>query len=332
MLACHKSEFESMQFLNIRNGGGRRFFSSAVLLGSLMFGSVLFVGAVANAQQNRLPKLILDCDTANEQDDFYAIIRMLHQDQFDVLALNSTQWIHYLAEANSLEASQRDNEAILEQLGRTDLPALRGSVEPMGKPWGGFEPKESEAARFIVETAKSLPEEESLYVVCTGATTNLASAIAMAPEIAPRVKLYLMGFKYDFDSGVWNKSSFNVRRDLNAADFVLNQAELEVHIMPWTLARSYLYDRDDTFARLENAGELGQFLIGKWNARFADSGKWTMWDVALVQAMLRPDLVHERQVDTPPENTARKVWMYDSLDADALREEFWKNFPFDREN
>ena len=96
------------------------------------------------------PKLILDADTANEIDDMYAITRMLKQDKFEVLALTSTQWIHYLAEDDSVGASQRENEAMVKLLGRQDLPVPMGSREPMGKPWGGDEAKNSPAAQFII--------------------------------------------------------------------------------------------------------------------------------------------------------------------------------------
>ncbi len=40
-------------------------------------------------------KLILDCDTANEIDDWYAIVHTLRQDKFEVFPLNSAQWFHY---------------------------------------------------------------------------------------------------------------------------------------------------------------------------------------------------------------------------------------------
>ena len=139
------------------------------------------------------PKLILDADTANEIDDMYAIVRMLRQDKFDVLALTSTQWIHYLAEEDSVGASQRENEAMVKLLGREDLPTPIGSKEPMGKPWGGDDAKDSPAARYIIKSAKAASPGNKLLVVCLGATTNLASAIKMAPEIAPNIDAYALG-------------------------------------------------------------------------------------------------------------------------------------------
>ena len=269
------------------------------------------------------PKLILDADTANEIDDMFAITRMLKQDRFDVLALNSTQWIHYLAEEDSVGASQKENEDLVKLLGRPDLATLMGSKEPMGKPWGGDEAKDSPAARFIIKAAKEASPENKLTVVCLGASTNLASALKMVPEIAPNIDAYLLGFRYDLKKSIWNKSSFNVRRDLNAADFLLNQMNLKLTIMPANVARPLTFPRDETFDKHQKLGELGKHLTTKWKARFAEFENWVMWDLALVQAILDPSMATVREVNTPPENTARKVWLYDSIDVDAMREDYW---------
>lgn len=268
-------------------------------------------------------RLILDADTANEIDDLFAIVRMLRQDRFQVLGLSSAQWLHYLGDPKSVEASQRDNETLLQLLGRTDLPALQGSSEPMGKPWGGDEAKESAAARFIIQQAKATPSDESLVVVCIGASTNLASAIKLAPEIAPRIKAYLLGFQFDAKTNVWNKSEFNIRRDLNAADYLLNCSELELHIMPTSVSGQFKFDRDDTFDRLAPMAELGRFLTDKWKTKFGESQRWTMWDVALIEAMIRPEFAAESEVMTPPENVQRKVWMYHSIRVDDMFRDYW---------
>lgn len=269
------------------------------------------------------PRLILDADTANEIDDLYAITRVFNQDKFEVLALNSAQWFHYLSGERSVYASQVLNQDLLPLLGRTDVPALLGADQAMGRPWGGTEPKDSAAARFIIEQAKAMPEGEKLYVASIGASTNLASALAMAPEIAPRVAAYLMGFKYDVERGVWNKSEFNVRRDLNAADYLLNAEGLELHIMTATTSRKFVFQREDTFERLKKAGDLGAYLTARWEKHAPDGKGWVMWDVALLEAMIDPELATEIEVDTPPENARRKVWVYSEIDAERMRAAFW---------
>lgn len=285
--------------------------------------AIVLVFHCSSAIAQEKPKLILDADTANEIDDMYAITRMLKQDKFDVLALTSTQWIHYLAEEDSVGASQRENEALVKLLGRQNLPTPIGSREPMGKPWGGDEAKDSPAAQFIIKAARNASPENKLTVVCLGASTNLASAIKLAPEIAPNIDAYLLGFRYDLEKSVWNKSSFNVRRDLNAADFLLNQKDLQLSVMPANVARPLTFPRDETFAKHEKLGELGAHLTAKWNARFAEFENWVMWDLALVQAILDPSKATTRVVETPPENVLRKIRLYDSINVEAMRKDYW---------
>ncbi|NOX52871.1 MAG: nucleoside hydrolase, partial [Planctomycetes bacterium] len=270
------------------------------------------------------PKLVLDCDTANEIDDLYAIVRMLRQERFEVLALNSAQWFHYETDLRSVYASQRLNEELVRLLGRADLPTPVGSEQPMGHPWGGDQPKDSHAARFIIDAALRMPDGQKLYVVCTGASTNLASAIKMRPEIAPRIKAYVLGFWYDRDRGVWNKSEFNVRRDLNAANFLLDCERLELHVMTATVSGNLKFEREDSFRRQARMGKLGAYLTARWLSRFPEAKLWTMWDVALIEVLIRPELAAEEQVQTPPENRQRKVWMYHRIDADRMRADFWK--------
>ncbi len=268
------------------------------------------------------PKLILDADTANEIDDMYAIARMLNQSKFEIVALTSTQWIHYLAEPNSVQASQKINEDLVRLLD-VDVPTPLGSAQPMGKPWGGYEPKDSPAAQAIITAAQAASPENKLTVVCLGASTNLASAIALSPEIAANIDAHLLGFRYDLEKGIWNKSSFNVRRDLNAADYLLNCQKLQLSIMPANVARALTFERRETFRRHQRMGKLGKYLTAKWNARFAEFDTWIMWDLALVQAILDTSLASRRKVTTPPENETRSITLYDSISADAMRENYW---------
>ncbi|MFK8112312.1 MAG: nucleoside hydrolase [Rubripirellula sp.] len=294
-------------------------------IGLLLFSFVLCPSS--KAAETVRPKLILDADTANEIDDMYAIVRILHQDKFDVVGINSAQWFHYLGDPDSVQASHAINKDLLRLLGRKDLPLSMGAERPMGKPWGGQEPKDSPAAQFIIQQALALPAGERLHVVCIGASTNLASAIKLSPEIAPKIVAHLMGFRCDAEQGVWDKSEFNVRRDLNAADFLLNQKDLELHVMSATVSKALTFDRDQTFERHTQLGELGQYLTDQWKRKFASSKSWVMWDLALVEAMIQPGLATEVQVNTPPENTPRKVWVYDSIDVNGMRNDYWQSLP-----
>jgi inosine-uridine nucleoside N-ribohydrolase len=269
-------------------------------------------------------KLILDTDTANEIDDLYAIARLLPAEEIELLGITSAQWFHHLSGDSTVYRSQRLNEEMLAIADRMDLPHPMGSDMIMGMPWGGYQPRESAATKFIIEQVKALPEGEKLVVMSIGAVTNLASAIALAPEIAPRIAAYCMGYQYDWERGAWNKDEFNVRRDLNAANFLLNQEDLELHIMSATVSREYTWPQQETFAELDQYGKMGAYLKQKWLERFAKNDTWVMWDVALVHAFLYPEMAEESPVVTPPENTQRKVWMYSDIDFDAMQADYWE--------
>ena len=93
--------------------------------------------------------------------------------------------------------------------------------------------------------------------------------------------------------------------------------------MPTSVSGQYKFDQDDTFQRLAKMGPLGQFLTDKWKTKYGDSKRWTMWDVALVEALLEPELATESEVDTPPENTRRKIWMYNTIDVKGMFDDYW---------
>ncbi|MEN0110126.1 MAG: nucleoside hydrolase [Planctomycetota bacterium] len=272
------------------------------------------------------PRLVLDADTGNEQDDLYAIVRLLCQDRFEVVALNSAQFLHYKMDesrAKSVDQSHALNESLVRLVGRDDVPLFRGAEEPFGVPWGGQQPKDSPAAQEIIRLARETPEGEKLVVVCIGASTNLASALRLAPDITPRVAAYLLGFQYDPETRVWNKSEFNIRRDLNAADYLLDLDGLELHVMPASVSKPLTFNRDDSQARNDRMGELGKFLNDRWRAYFNQYGEWVMWDLALVEAMLRPELATEQRRLPPPENAQREIWVYTDIDEAAMRDDYW---------
>ena len=49
-----------------------------------------------------------------------------------------------------------------------------------------------------------------------------------------------------------------------------------------------------------------------------------MWDLALVEAYLKPTLAEIEKVTTPPENKQREIRAYVKIDEKALADDFWK--------
>lgn len=268
---------------------------------------------------------ILDADTANEIDDLYAIAYLFDEESVDWLGLTSAQWYHYMSGDSTVYQSQKLNEELLALADRSDLPHPVGADTIMGAPWGGYTPRNSPAAQFIIQKAREGADAgaDKLVVMCIGASTNLASAIALAPDIKDKIVAYVLGFGYNEEGKYWNKDEFNIRRDLNAANYLLNAEGLELHVMPTSTAIQYTWQRDSTFARLDRSGPIGQYLKERWQSNATHDAQRVMWDVAALQAFLKPDQATQIEVMTPPENTQRKVWVYTDIDEEAMQRDFW---------
>lgn len=268
-------------------------------------------------------RMIIDADTANEIDDLYAIVRALHEPSFDVAGLSSAQWHTRLSPANSVEHSQRLNDDILRLTNRQTIPAPMGAEMIMGQPWGGDEPRDTPAARLMIREALAATTGK-LSIVSIGAVTNVASALKLAPQIVPKVCCYSMAAHYDSATGVWNKDEFNVRNDLNAFNYLLNLEGLELHIMPANVCKKLVFDQSDTLARLAGKGGVWDYLAARWLSHSPQSTAWIMWDLALVEALARPDLAKEGLFKTPPENRRRDVHVYTDIDGEAMKQDFWR--------
>ncbi|MEX2371316.1 MAG: nucleoside hydrolase, partial [Bacteroidales bacterium] len=161
-------------------------------------------------------------------------------------------------------------------------------------------------------------------VVTLGAVTNLATAIQLDSTIIPNIRWYAMGLKYDDKTQVWNKNEFNVRNDMDGMDYLLNCKGLETHIMTATTSRKYTFDQTETFDLLAFRGPKWNYLAERWKNLYPQKRQWIMWDVALIHAIMNPDLVTEKDVWTPAENLRRRVFVYTWIDEDKMRREFRK--------
>lgn len=286
---------------------------------------------VAQAQ-----KVWLDADTGNEMDDLYAIVRLVKAEGIQLVGLSSAhfnnpdllvfeKWNAYETKTlKPLAESQRLNEQILALLGRTEIPHPLGADRQIGRAWGQRDPRDSPAARQIINEANSMPDGQQLHVLTLGPLTNIATALMLAPDILPKIKLYALGAQYDPATKIWNKSEFNIRNDLNAFDYLLDLDGLDFTVMPLEAALPLQFERDDTYARLDERRPVEKLLEDRWREQNPQDATRVMWDLALVEAYLKPDLAEIQTVDTPPENGPRKIRAYVNIDEQALAEDFWR--------
>lgn len=280
-------------------------------------------------------KVWLDADTGNEMDDLYAIVRLVKEPSVDLVGLSSAhfnnadllvfeRWNGYDAKTlKPVVESQRINEEILQILNRLDIPHPIGADRQIGWAWGRQQHRDSPAAQGIIAAARKLPAGEQLHVLTLGPLTNIASAVMQAPDILPKIKLYALGAQYNPKTKVWNKSEFNIRNDLNSFDYVLDLDGLDLTVMPLDAARPLQFQREATYQQLDEKKKIEQLLENRWREQNPEDTTRIMWDLALVEAYLKPELAKIKTVKTPPENKKRKIRVYVQIDEKTLAADFW---------
>lgn len=277
---------------------------------------------VGEAQPQRT--VIIDADTGNEVDDLYAVVQGLIAPSWNVVGLNATQWqVSHWAVAQSMEESYRLNQVLLAYLGLNGQVRSNRGAEARLFDWGNLS-QPSAASNFIIQHAHQATEDK-VVVFALGALTNVASALLDDPSIASKIALYWLGSAYDFENGTMSNIDFNSVMDVQAVHVVLH-SEVELHIIPVNVAAAMTFDWNETRDRLEGKHDLLDFLLQRWYDHL-DGGRYqrTIWDLALIQAVLSPEMATEVQVRTSKERGDRDVWMYRSIDAEAMREAFFQS-------
>lgn len=285
---------------------------------------LLFLFALITLQvksQDKIP-VILDADTGNEVDDLYAISRALIEPTWEILALNAAHWqTSHWAVPNTMENSHRLNQVLVGELGLA-IKTRRGGVARMFD-WGDLA-QHSAAAYEIIQQAKAMPEGEKLTVIALGTLTNVASAIYIDPSIEPRIKLYWLGTTYDFEKEILKKNDFNCVMDVQALEILL-MSSVEMHVIPVSVAQQMRFDFAETVNHLRGKHTLGDFLLDRWtNHLDGERKERTIWDLALIQAMIHPEWAEEVIITTSKDSGNKKVYYFKSIDAKKMKAAFFE--------
>ena len=300
---------------------------------TILFLSFLFIFS-ASAQKQ---KVWFDTDMGNEMDDIFALSRMLMEtDKYDIVGVSSAhfnnadlvvfdKWNQYPTKGiNTVKISQEENEKLLQAFGMMKIPHPMGADRQMGRSWGEYTPRPSDMTKQLIEVVQKLADGEKLDVIFIGAATNIASAIAIEPNIAKKMRLFCMGGKYNAKDKIWNKDEFNVRGDLNAVNYLFNNQDVEWYIMPVETCVVLTFDREDTYSRLDSKYPIEKLIKQRWIESNPDDKTRIIWDLAAVEAYLSPDMAKVKSVKTPPENHQHKVNVYVKIDKEAMFNRFWE--------
>jgi purine nucleosidase len=174
-------------------------------------------------------KILFDCDPG--VDDATALfLAFAARDALDLVGITT------VAGNASLEATTRNARIVRQMAGREDVPIYAGCASPLARtpilaedfhgpnglgPLPDFTPNRREepghAVPFIVETLRR-SQARSVTIVLTGPGTNLAAALAMEPDIAPRIQeIAIMGGARREGGNITPSAEYNIFADPHAA-------------------------------------------------------------------------------------------------------------------
>ena len=267
--------------------------------------------------------LIIDTDAAHGQDDILAIIRFLLEEEVMLDGLLSAQWrLADLENDSTVEMNRAVNQYILKHFNQTNIPNLPGAASPVAN-LKNRDRTSNRASAYIIKRASETPAGEKLNLVCLGPVTNLATALLAVPDIAPKINCYIMGPWYEPSRRVWDKNEWNTKNDLDAMDILLNTKDLDLYIMPATIGQDLVIDRSQSLGRFPLRDSLFENIMVDWKALDLKNDSIPMGSLALIQAILHPEMSSQKQVVTPPENVQRKVHVYTRIDAARMKKDLW---------
>ena len=260
-------------------------------------------------------RVILDTDPGI--DDAMAIAFALCHPDIELLALTT------VFGNVSVEQSTRNARYLLECFGADEVAVARGAAVPSVQAplphahfvhgadgLGNVHPAEelhyragtrharlarSEAADFIVETAREMPGE--LVLVAIGPLTNVAAALAREPELPSLVReLIVMGGALDEPGNVSPLAEANFWNDPHAADAVFG-ADWPATVVGLDVTHRIMV-HDEHLAQLrDEAGETGdllwrssRFYVDFYAARAGDGVRaCAMHDAAALVHVIMPE-------------------------------------------
>ncbi len=236
-------------------------------------------------------RVVLDCDTANEIDDQFAIAHALGLPE-GTLDVRGVVSVHNTTAhgSKSRDMYQEEAERVVALCGK-EVSCIPGAEHPMEV---RDQPVGSPGLDFLVEEARRGP----LTIMATGPATDVASLLLTAPEARENLRVvWLGGFGDEETYGRWEyrMGELNGRADI-AAWRALFETDVDLLLVPGWPAPAKITVEAGSFAKelrsLERpvADYLAEILLAWVDERGGEKGEQQkiIWDVSCVAAVADP--------------------------------------------
>ncbi len=238
-------------------------------------------------------RVVLDCDTANEVDDQFAIAHALGLPE-GVLDVRGVISVHNTTAhgPGSRDTYQDEAERVVSLCGG-GVPCITGADRPMNS---RDEPVPSSGLEFLIDEARQGP----LTVVATGPATDVASLFVADPGLRENVRVVWLGGFGDAEAYGRHKShELNGRADI-AAWRVLFEEDVDLLQVPGWPAPAKILVLAAPFAEEVRAvdspvasylAEILELWVAEYGGPVDPGGEKILWDVACVAAVAHPESV-----------------------------------------
>lgn len=254
--------------------------------------------------------MVLDTDTFNEVDDQFALAyALLSPERLKVEAVYAAPFLNErcATPGDGMELSHQEILRLLGRMGRSpENLVFKGSDRFMGNE---TTPVDSPAVRDLIARAMARDENDPLYVVSIGAVTNIASAIAIEPQIIRHiVVIWLAGNPMHWHSTL----EFNLSQDLAASRLIFDCGVPLIHIPALTVSSHMLTTLAELKACIGGKNALCDTLIELYGAYSDNHFGWSkeIWDIAAIGHLINPGWVPTHVVHSPI-LTDLNTWSHD---------------------
>lgn len=230
-------------------------------------------------------RVILDCDTGADGDDQFALAYLLTTDKVDLVGVTSEPFNENSAETVSEGA--KENEFII-SLADRNIPSICGADTYITKKGTAVD---SKAVRFIIDEAKK--SSETLYIVLTGCSANVASAIMLCPEIKEKIAVVWLAMSDVF--GQYPGEEYNFQNDRIAGQFLVNSG-VPFLLIPTNLIYPFRKTKDEIDCLFTGGGKLCSWLRKRFREITWAQG---LWDLGAVGVFTKPEAYTISEIPAP---------------------------------
>ena len=258
--------------------------------------------------------VLIDCDAGS--DDALAILAALNSPDLEVVGLTT------VGGNATIDDTTRNALAILELMGRADIPVWRGAGSPLvgefrygydyhGQAGVGIE-LDPPTAREQPETAVDamvqavLDRPGELTVIALGPLTNVARALQREPRVAGEVaETIVMGGAVEAPGNITEHAEFNTYNDPGAAEIVFDSGAPVTLVGLDVTERVAVPREGEPWIEGDSvSASLANRLLAGWFALHPDRGPYGLHDPLAVAAAIDPGLLSYREsrvsVETRP--------------------------------